>query len=179
MNTAIVYILTSLFLAIILASARSEPRQKLDDEFRYQPALIKVLLICSFVPIVAVAFIYTVARSKPSGASLALFILGGVSGTGLFLYGYKYFKSLVVSVRDEGVAVISIKGERLIPFNAVKKVIYLCPAGHGGMLCLYGDRNRKLIQFSETISGVENIARLIQSRSMRYGIPFEVRDRRS
>lgn len=179
MNTAIVYMLTSLALAIILASARGEQGQGLGGEFRYQPSLLKVLLICSFVPIVAVAFIYTVARSKPSGASLALFILGGVSGTGLFMYCYKYLKSLVVSVRDEGVAVSSIKGERLIRFDEVKKVIYLCPTGRGGVLRLYDEKNRKLIEFSEAISGVEGLAELIQLRSRRYGIFFEIRDRRS
>ncbi|QRN55314.1 hypothetical protein [Dyella caseinilytica] len=179
MNTAIVYILTSLTLAIITMVARDRAgNQQLGGEFRYQSTLLKVLLVCSFIPILAVAFIYAVAKAKPSGIALALFVGGGLIGTALFLYGYRYLKSFVVSVNDSGVVVSSLKGERLIPFNGVKKVIYLCPSGRGGILCFYDERNRKVIEFSESISGIEGLAKLVELKSRQHGVLFEARSRR-
>jgi hypothetical protein len=179
MNTAIVYILTSLTLAIIMMIAKDKTGvQHLGDEFRYQPALLKVLLIFSFVPIIGVAFIYGVAKPKPSGIDLVLFVGGGLIAVALFLYGYRYLKSFVVSVRDSGIMVSSLKGDKLIPFDSVKKIIYLSPSGHGGVLCLYDERKRKLIEFSESISGIDTLAKLVELKSKQYNVLFETRNSR-
>lgn len=177
MSTAIVYVLTSLSLAIIIAIAQRKGARELDGEFRYQPVLLKVLLACSFTPIAAVAFIYVVARPRPLGVSLLLLIVGGCLGSALFLYAYRYLRSLVVSVSADGIIMSSIRGKRLIPFNSVKRAIYLSPSGQGGVLCLY-DNNKKLIEFSESISGIEELAKLVESRSKGYGVIFETRKRR-
>lgn len=179
MSTAIVYILTTLTLAIIMMIARGGGGSPgLGNEFRYQSGLLKVLLVCSFIPIALVAFIYTVAVPKPSGIDFVLFVGCGLIGTALFLYGYRYLKSFVVSVSGSGVVIGSVKGEKIIPFSSVKKAIYLSPSGHGGVLCLYDARNRKLIEFSESISGIESLARLIELKSKQYGVLFEATDKR-
>lgn len=178
MNTAIVYILTSLTLAIILAIARRKGGQELGNEFRYKPVLLKVLLVCSFIPVAAVAFIYIVARPKPSGVGLASLAVGGLLGTVLFLYGYRYLKSFVVTVDESGVLISSLKGLRLISFDIVRRAIYLSPSGQEGVLCLYDGHNRKLIEFSESISGIEGLAKLVEIKSKKHGVLFETRERR-
>ncbi|WP_147492884.1 hypothetical protein [Burkholderia pseudomallei] len=179
MNTAIVYILTSLTLAIILMIARGKGgRHETPDEFRYQPALLKVLLVCSFIPTAAVIFIYAVAKPKPSGTGLVLFMICGLIGTALFLYAYRYLKSFVVTVNNKGVTISSVKGKKLIAFDDVKRAIYLSPSGRGGVLCLYDDRSRKLVEFSESLSGIDDLARLVELKSKQYGVSFEARERR-
>ncbi|MBF4067487.1 hypothetical protein LRP79_00015 [Burkholderia pseudomallei] len=179
MNTAIVYILTSLTLAIILMIVRGKGEsQEPGDEFRYQPALLKVLLVSSFIPTAAVIFIYAVAKPKPTGTGLTLFMVCGLIGTALFLYAYRYLKSFVVTVNDKGIVISSIKGWKLIPFDGVKRAIYLSPSGRGGVLCLYDDRGRKLIEFSESLSGIENLARLVELKSKQHGVSFDARERR-
>ncbi|RUL68994.1 hypothetical protein [Dyella choica] len=178
MKTAIVYILTSLTLLIILTFARGKEVAGLIDEFRYRSALLRVLLVFSFIPTVAVAFIYVVAKSKPSGVVLAIFIACGLSSTILFLYGYKYLKSFVVTINENGAVISSIMGVRVIPFYIVKTAIYMSSSGNGGILCLYDGCNKKLIEFSGSISGIEVLARLVEANSSKFGVAFEARDRR-
>lgn len=179
MATAIVYLLTSITLAIIMQVSRvSSTRATYGGDFRYQPGLLKTLQICAFIPIAAVIFIYLVAKPRPSLIGVSVLNVLGLAGTFCALYLHRYLKSLVVNIEEDGIVIRTQRGRKLIPFGKIRKAIYLSPTGRGGTFCVYDGKGEKLAEFSDTLLGIDELVNAFEFKTKQFGIVFERRHRR-
>jgi hypothetical protein len=179
MVTAIVYLLTSITLAVIMGMSRiGSTHATCVGDFRYQPGLLKTLKVCAFIPIAAAIFIYWVAEPRPPLIGILVLNALGLAGTFGALYLHKYLKSFVVNVEEVGVVIKTQNGVKLIPFERVAKAIYLSPTGKGGTFCVYGGNGEKLVEFSDTLVGIDELVKIFELKAKRFGIVFERRSRR-
>ncbi|MFC4764319.1 hypothetical protein [Dyella koreensis] len=167
MGTALVYILTSSTLATILAFTRSKGHAVVggEDVFRYRPKLLRIAHGCCFLPIVCAAFICLVARPAPGILAITFLMSTGMLACGLMFWLWNGLRSFEVRVQADGLAISKAGRTSKLPFDQVSKVIYLNPSSDGGTLELYGPNKRSLIEFTDTIEDIDQLAELVVSKA--------------
>lgn len=180
MGTALVYILSSATLAIILALTRSKGHAVIDGEdvFRYRPKLLKVLYGCAFAPVACVIFIDVVSQPRPGVTAMALTMCVALFASSLVLWVWKGLKAFEVHVQSDGLAIKKAKKESFLPFSQVSKIIYLKSSGDGGTLELYGWDRSPLVEFTETMEDIDQLATLVVARAREHHVDCLVTETR-
>jgi hypothetical protein len=165
MGTALVYALSSATLALILGLTRSKGHAVVEGEdvFRYRPKLLRVAYGCSFLPVVCAALICIVARPTPGLLAVTILMSAALLASMLMIWLWRGLKSFEVRVQADGLAISKSGKESRLPFSQVRKVIYLKPSSDGGTLELYGPNKQSLVEFTETIEDIDQLAELVLS----------------
>lgn len=174
MNTAFVYIMTSLTLAIILALARSKGHETTRDAeiFRYQPGLLWVLFGCSFIPILAAFFIYLVAVPRPGEiAQIVLFSVGFLMSVGV-ITAYIYLRNVRYEIGKNFIALVKKRGTSKVNCEDIAKVVYSKAGRDGGSLRIYGVNGKQVMYVPGTYQDLDVMASLLKERSMQYGFSY-------
>ena len=167
MGTAIVYILSSITLALILVLTRSSGHSVIEGEdvFRYRPKLLKVAYGCSFLPVVCATFICVAASPRPGVLVVTLLMSVALVASALMLWAWKRLKSYEVRIQPDGLLITKFGKTSELPFSQIHKVIYLKSSSGGGTVELYGPNKRSLFEFTDTMEDIDQLAKLIVSQA--------------
>jgi hypothetical protein len=180
MRTALVYLATSVTLAIILNLARHQHRESLSgtDVYRYPPLLVR--LVALFTPIygAAAAFIYSRDPEVPKTTGF-LVALAVVFGT--FMIGntvaYFYFRSFSIEITDSHIAVRSWGRRRLIRYDEIVAISIFTGWRGGGEMQLYGQANRRLFKIANSIEDYDDLVWSVKNNTRSMSVVIRERDR--
>lgn len=180
MKTALVYILTSISLAGILALARSSGHEAKNgvEVFRYQPGLLRVIFWGCPVPLILMAFDYVVTPSAMRDSSLVtLLLVTAVLGSSLICYAYKYLDSFRVEVGKSGIKISSIQSSKSIEFKNIKRVN--CLEGDKGVFYLdvFDAQEKRVAHLPSTLQDFDDLHRLIREGAKECGATYRYRDK--
>jgi hypothetical protein len=180
MRTAIVYLATSITLAIILSLSRRQRHESLSrtDVYRYPPLLVQ--LVALFTPVygAAAAFIYSRDPQVPktTGFVIALAVVFGTFMIGNTV-AYFYFRSFSVEITDSHIGVRSWGRRRLIRYDEIAAISILTGWRGGGEMQLYGQANKLLFKIANSIQDYDGLVWSVRNNARGKSVVVRERDR--
>ena len=179
MLVGITYLMTSVTLALITLCIRSSDDQAMSDvdTFRYGVGWAKAMLFIAPLPVGVFAILFILARPEPLDWRVAAVAVPPICISGALLYGYRYVKNFCIHATDVGLTIRAAWTTRCINYNSIRKVALL----HGGrgvnVLVLYGDRNKRLLRLTDSLSDLDSLCDLVRMRAGRFGAIYKERDK--
>lgn len=179
MRTAMVYLATSITLAVILTIARRAHHVNIGrrEVYRYPPLLVR--LVAFFTPVygAAAAFIYSRDPQLPktTGFVVALTVVFG----GLLIgnsVAFLYFRSFVIEVGDSSVLRRSWGRQRLISYDEIAVIVTVKGWGGGGDTRLYDQQNRLRLKITSSIQDYDDLIWSIKNHTRRSNVIVRERD---
>jgi hypothetical protein len=180
MRTAIVYLATSITLAIILTLARRQHHESLSgtDVYRYPPLLVQLVALLTPVYGAAAAFVYSRDPQVPrtTGFIVALAVVFGA-----FIVGntaaYFHFRSFSIEITDSHIAVRSWGRRRLIRYDEIAAISITTGWRGGGEMQLYGQANKLIFKIANSIQDYDDLVWSAKNNARGRGVVVRERDR--
>lgn len=177
--TALVYLITSITLAVIFAFSRSTGHVAAGgvEVFRYQPGLLRVLIWGSPTPLILMIFVYLVTTPRMSNFSLALLLMFGAIGSALVLLVYRNLNSYRVEVGGSGVSISKARSSTYIDFLDIQRVDYVEGDKGVNFIDLYNASGRRIAHLAGTLQDFDELHRLIKEGATKCSAAYRRRDK--
>ena len=146
--------------------------------FRYSPGTILTVRIIAMLMLLPGFVVYAVAKPRPIGTELIVFIVFWAVFFGVFFLGYEACKRYVVEVSRVEIVHYRLRAPIRYPFSSLGSVALLESGGRGAkyVLALFDQRGRQVDQFGDALDGFNEMVALVKQRAAEAGVKYRYRD---
>jgi hypothetical protein len=177
-NTALIYIATSIALALIFGVIKFVPDKPRSNPGIYAYPRKMIWLVFAGIPLLIVIELLVVAVSPAkswrfplaSGAIGIAFLL-------MYIYAYIYIRCYFVRLAGNEMRYGSIPFHRSLRLDSVRRFVVIEDAKGGKCLELYDGSNHRIFKVADTIQDFGDLVVDVREQLPKHGIAYESRDK--